>query len=388
MAKPLSLYLFIDALGWSVLQSSYPQFLQSLAPHRKPLKTILGYSSACDPSIISGKLPSEHLHWSCFYYSPKTSPFQGLQWLQWLPGLLRDQHRFRYQVSQLFANIKGYTGYFQLYEVPFQYLKYFDYSEKKWIYGPGGLIQGQTLFDHAHTHQIPYFVSPLFMSDSQSFEQVKQALTRGDIRFAYVLLGQLDALMHHVGTQSPEIKTLLQWYERQIQILVDFAHAHDREVALYLFSDHGMHDVIGSRDLERDITALPLCYGVDYVAMYDSTMARFWYLSSQAQPLIHAQLDKTPHGKRLTDQELQQLGVFFPDRRYGETIFLMNSGQLIAPSYMGKKVIPGMHGYHPNDADSDAVVLSNHAIPETTTAIQHLYSVFMQDLYAHAPLYS
>lgn len=381
MNKKFALCIFIDALGWNVLQQAYPQFLQSLTPHRKALRTILGYSSACDPSIISGKLPSEHLHWSCFYYSPETSPFRKLRWLKWLPAIIRDQHRFRHWLSRLFAKTHGYTGYFQLYEVPFDYLSYFDYSEKKWIYGREGLIQGKTLFDYAIAEQMPHFVSPLFANDAQSFENVKQALKHEDTRFAYLLLGQLDALMHSVGTQSAKIKILLQWYERQIEDLVHTAQTQNREVSLYLFSDHGMHDVKGSVDLERLIKALPLHYGTDYVAMYDSTMARFWYLNSQARSIIQKRLDAVTQGRILHEDELKQLGIYFPDRRYGETIFLLQPGYVIVPSYMGKKRIPGMHGYHPDEADSHAVLLSNHPIPEQTTGIQHIFKLLRDDIF-------
>ena len=56
--EKLSLFIFIDAFGWEVAQR-HPEFLQGLIKDSKPLETILGYSSACDPSIISGRLPAD-----------------------------------------------------------------------------------------------------------------------------------------------------------------------------------------------------------------------------------------------------------------------------------------------------------------------------------------
>lgn len=61
--KTLGLFVFIDGFGWEVLRR-HPEFLAGLAPERKSLETILGYSSACDPSIISGITPSGHKLWS------------------------------------------------------------------------------------------------------------------------------------------------------------------------------------------------------------------------------------------------------------------------------------------------------------------------------------
>ena len=66
--KKLSLFLFIDAFGREVRQR-HPEFLKGLIQDSKKLETILGYSSACDPSIISGLTPSEHKLWS-----PSTTP--------------------------------------------------------------------------------------------------------------------------------------------------------------------------------------------------------------------------------------------------------------------------------------------------------------------------
>jgi hypothetical protein len=48
---------------------------------------------------------------------------------------------------------------------------------------------------------------------------------------------------------------------------------------------------------------------------------------------------------------------------------------LIVPSHMGLKPITGMHGYHPDDADSDASLLSNVEPPcpaETITDVFRL----------------
>jgi predicted AlkP superfamily pyrophosphatase or phosphodiesterase len=64
----LALYIFIDALGWEVIKER--PFLNDLARTKEPLGTIFGYSSSCDPSILTGKLPQEHEHFSFLNRSP------------------------------------------------------------------------------------------------------------------------------------------------------------------------------------------------------------------------------------------------------------------------------------------------------------------------------
>ena len=108
--KPkLSLFLFIDAFGWE-LKQRHPDFLKELIHDSKPLDTILGYSSACDPSIISGLTPSEHKLWSSYYYDPEHSPFKWTQPLAILPDCIFNRGRVRGQLSKWIKKRCGFTS--------------------------------------------------------------------------------------------------------------------------------------------------------------------------------------------------------------------------------------------------------------------------------------
>jgi hypothetical protein len=112
-------------------------------------------------------------------------------------------------------------------------------------------------------------------------------------------------------------------------------------------------------DLMSKVEALGLEFGRDYTATYDSTMGRFWFHTEAARERVTALLEQVPEGRILPSDELVRLGCDFEGDQYGELIFLMNAGVLIVPSHMGLKPITGMHGYHPDDPDSDASLLSN-----------------------------
>ncbi len=91
--ESLDLFIFADALGWTQVQRR--GFLADLFPHRAPCETIFGYSASCDPSILTGKLPAEHGHFSFFVHEPRRSPFRWARWLGWLPEFFVAHHRIR-----------------------------------------------------------------------------------------------------------------------------------------------------------------------------------------------------------------------------------------------------------------------------------------------------
>lgn len=376
--KKVALFIFIDAFGWEILRAN-PSFLSDILVDRKKLNTILGYSSACDPSIISGQFPSQHRYWSSFYYSPKTSPYKWIKWLSFLPKPITNHHRVRHVLSRLIKKIHGFTGYFQLYNVPFSYLPYFDYAEKMSIWKPEGLNRSKTIFSHLTEKQIPYYVGDSEPNDESQLNKVSELLEKGAINFSYLLMGKLDALMHSVGTSHSKVNQLLNWYDQQIRLLLKKAQTSFEEVSLYIFTDHGMHNVREAYNLQDEIDKLKLTYGKDYVALYDSTMGRFWFMNDLARRKIEDCLRKIEKGSIMSRMELQSLGVYFPDHQYGEMIFLMNPGVLIVPSFMGMKKIPGMHGYHPEEPDSYAMICSNRPLPKELNTITDIYKLMLSE---------
>ena len=372
-AERLSIVCFIDALGWEVLHGR--RFMEERLPVRRKLRSTFGFSSACVPSILSGLTPREHGHWSFFYYAPDSSPFKPLKPLGWLPGSIIDRGRVRNQVSKLVKRAYGYTGYFQLYNIPFAQIDRFDYCEKKDLFRPGGLNRGESIFDLLERGGVPYHVSNWRDSEDANLAALKRDIARGEIRFAFLYMASMDALLHEVGKESTRVDEKLAWYEREVGALLDLAEAHYRQVRLFICSDHGMATVHTHIDLMGRIEALGLAFDTDYVATYDSTMGRFWVKNQRARDAIVAALEQEPHGRILSRDELAALGCDFDGDQYGELIFLTNPGVIIVPSHMGLKPITGMHGYHPDDADSDASLLSNVQPPNDPRTITDIFAL-------------
>jgi hypothetical protein len=133
-------------------------------------------------------------------------------------------------------------------------------------------------------------------------------------------------------------------------------------------------------DLKAKIDTLPLKMVDDYAVVYDSTMARFWFFNERARELVTGCLNQVREGRIIPDSELADLGTLFGDRYFGELIFLVNEGVLIVPSHMGQRPIRGMHGYHPSDKQSYAVLCTNQRkIPEEISAIPDIYRLMIRD---------
>lgn len=384
MKAVLPLFVFVDACGWEIIRDD--PFLSGFAPHRQRLRSVLGFSSACIPSILSGRWPVEHRNWCYFVHDPVRSPFRALRPLRWLPRALTGRRIFRRWLSKFLRGPLKFRGYFDLYSIPFRHIQMFDFTEKKNPLQPRGLNRGPNIFDFLEEHSIPYHVSNPARNEAENLTALLDAVRAEHIDFAFLYWPDLDGLLHRVGNQSPEVPAKLREYERGLRELLAATEAHYLEVKLYVFSDHGMANCEELLDLRSLLAGLPVKMPHDYAVVYDSTMARFWFFNPEARRRITAQLQNLPQGRILADDELAQLGVLFPDRYFGELIFLVREGVLIVPSDMGERPIRAMHGYHPDEKHSYAALLTNHAdVPADITDIPHICRLMKRDAeFAHA----
>src|SRR3954466_8534874 len=261
--KPiLPLFVFIDACGWEIIKND--SFVREVAPNRRQLRSVFGYSSACIPSILSGRYPHEHRNWSYFVYDPKNSPFRSLKALQWLPNALTGRRRVRRWLSKFVKMKLKFKGYFDLYNIPFRFISLFDFTEKKSPLQPGGMNRGPNIFDFLHERGINYHVSEPARGEDGNLEALLADITQEQIDFAFLYWPDLDGLMHRVGNDAPDVPAKLELYEQQLNQLLATARQHYRDVRLYVFSDHGMANCERTLDLRRRLASLPVSMPRDY----------------------------------------------------------------------------------------------------------------------------
>ena len=369
----ISVFVLIDALGWRFLRDD--DFLGDILPYRTPLRTVLGYSSGAIPTILTGAPPSQHGHWNLFYYDPQGSPFRWLRPFGFLPDTILD-HRFtRKLLKELGRRVLGLGPLFECCVSP-RLLPWFNWAEKRNIYACGGIASARSIFDDLATNGVPHRVySYHSLSDGQILQRSLRDLERDHAGFFFLYLSELDHLLHdHCGERELVVERL-RWYADGLRRVFETAMRLDPQARLTVFSDHGMTAVRHSYDLVKEIDRLGFSMPEDYLAVYDSTMARFWFFSERARSEVVEHLRVVACGRVLADDELRELGVLFPDRSYGEVIFLLHPGWLIsAGDFNGRGWAPvGMHGYHPDDADSDGIFLSDREPPIVVRTIADVY---------------
>lgn len=373
----ISIFVLVDALGWQFAQAH--AFLSDMLPFRYPVETVLGFSSAAIPTILSGEMPEVHGNWCLFKKAKFSSCFKWTLPMLVLPALLRENHRTRSLVSALTRAMYGISGYFCLYEVPVSMLHRLDYVERKNLWAPGALSGCPNIFDRLTSCSVPYYSSGWNRSDEHRTEASSGALSDGPLRCCFLYLSELDAALHRFGLESRQTKEALAAAGVRIRRLVARAERLYSCVELFVFSDHGMTPVTECHDLQSVMT----CSGLDgsrHQAFFDATMARFWPKDTEAKAQIEKVLAPLQFGRILSDADRTELGLRFRTNEYGEIIFVMNPGHLIVPSHVGSKALEAMHGFHPSDEYSRACFLSSKELDVPPHHVRDLFSFFVRQL--------
>jgi hypothetical protein len=369
----VTLCFFVDALGWE-LANEHGCF-RGIAPHAYRQRTVLGYSCAAQPTILTGLMPSEHGHWGMFYRS-EHSELAPLSRLRMIPTPIGSHRRFRRRLLLYHRRKMGFTGYYNFYRIPFRLFDRFDIVEKKDIFAPKAFDAGvSSILDDALCEGVPFRTWSWKTGLDTALAQLTDDLRAGRYRFYLFYTPRIDGFLHaHVG-ETVAVAAELSALEEKLSAVVDVARASSTNVSVIIYSDHGMLRTERTFDLMGRIEDLGLREEKDYLVFYDSTMARFWFMNDVAREKITAALRDIDCGAILSDDDLRREGIFFEDRRFGELVFLMDPGTLIVPSYMGAAAPAGMHGFTPEHPDSYAVLLSSAAIDDPPTHIRDSYRV-------------
>tara|TARA_Y100000310_G_C20655354_1_gene801700 strand:+ start:403 stop:1287 length:885 start_codon:yes stop_codon:yes gene_type:complete len=167
----------------------------------------------------------------------------------------------------------------------------------------------------------------------------KHVAKNHDIDFVY--FGELDELGHRYGTNSFEIIKAVREIDKKVSLMrFDL-----------IFSDHGMVNV-------EKIVRVPITED----CFIDSDMARYWGSEDEMKRIK----DKLPmeHGK-----------IIEWNKKYGDLIFLVNTGVLIFPDFWNEKIVRGMHGYDGQHKDMKAFYLLNKNGSREDLKVEELHEV-------------
>ena len=350
-------FFFIDAMGAAVVRDQ--PVIRDLGPVFTPLRSVFGYSSACVPSILTGRLPQDHLHWSFFTYRGPGTGMKIPAWMKWLPASLRDRGRVRYQLSKAVKLANGYQGYFQMYLMPIDELHQYGTCETTDIFRPGGMNRGSNIADVLATRKTKAWVSDWHQPEGVNWANMRSAAADPATSFLFIYAASMDAWLHDHTRESPNLTTRLGEVRQQMDAVLAAARAHHDEVKFYVWSDHGMCTIRKHLDPFPALRATGLRMHHDYHCVVDSTMIRCWYPDAATRERVGNALASLPGLTRCTPEYLAAEGCAFPDRRFGDEIWRADPHLLIVPSHMGKVPLRGMHGYDCGHEDSDATFLTD-----------------------------
>ncbi|MGH9471245.1 MAG: alkaline phosphatase family protein [Terriglobales bacterium] len=334
--------------------------------------------------MLSGRLPAEHGHWNLHYFDPNGSPFR---WLRHLPAplLTRLNNRWgRRGLTELGRRFFDLGPTFECVVRP-DLLPWFNWAEKRHLFQVGSLEPTHNAFDHWREAGLRYRIySYRHGNDQQLMKRACRDLERGRVDAIFLYLCELDHTLHMHRSEPAAIARALEGYAGPLQCLYRAAARRDAGMRFRLFSDHGMAPVRELVDIASPLASLGLHSPKDYLAIFDSTMLRFWFFTAEARQSIAAWLTSLTCGRILDEADLRGQGVWFPDGRFGELIFLLHPGLMVASGeFNGGSWSPnGMHGYDPDDADSDAVLLSNCPGDRGLQSIQDLFGLLCEPLRA------
>lgn len=368
-----SIFVLVDALGWEWIKE-HP-FLKEVAPYRRPLDSVLGFSTAAIPSILTGRFPQEHGRLSLFYRANGHSPFEKLDLLCAMPPRLVENRYARFAVKTIARRINHLGGYFQLYGVPLKYLPKLDVCEKRNIYAPGGIEGSASIFDLLKQNGTSYKAYCYHDgTDDELLKSIEADLRSGAAKFYFLYLAELDYFLHLHADDGAAVAATLDKYSAKLAHIYEVARHTYGAAEICVFGDHGMAPTRATIDVQARVAALPI-RPAEYLCLLDSTMARFWFFSARARELITAALKEALGGRWLDTEDLIRLHSYFPDAKYGEQIFLTEPGTVIAPSHMGARAPAGMHGFLPSAPHSRAAFVSSADYGDGINQITDIFSV-------------
>jgi predicted AlkP superfamily pyrophosphatase or phosphodiesterase len=346
---------FSDAFAWNYLEST--DFMPDFWTERRPLETVLGYSSTILPCLISGQSPQRTGIWTEYYRHDRP---QGslARWVVRSRVLLTPVNLARLILFR-FARKAGHPAA-HLLRIPLQLAHFFARHDMDYRKFPPVVLPVPTFADAAAGHGLRFSFKYLKHGYDLDAElaDLDRRLADNDVLFYYD--PSVDGHGHHAGADAralkPDIDRVGAFCEHAWQRI-----GADPEAHLLLFSDHGMTDVKHAYDLFARLA--PWRIGHDYLVFVDSTFARFWYASDAVRDGIRSALADAP-AVFLTAEDERRYGIAFDDDRYGQEILVADEAVVFHPSYISPtffrtKQYPdrATHGYLPECATAYGIYL-------------------------------
>ncbi|MDD5698609.1 MAG: hypothetical protein PHH77_08325 [Victivallaceae bacterium] len=364
MGNAVHVFIYLTGPGWNILREH--GFLADSCQYQFPVTSQLGCSHAALSTTLTGQEPDKHGHFSGYYFKRSNTLAQTLQ--------------------RLYTKLRGKpSGYVGKYSIPLRNLNAFlqtNHWEEN--LSPGGFAPLTSIIDLVHEKKLAYsIVNTARGSPIPALKDLRGKLEKNLVEFAFIQVDELDALLHHSPDNFRKINRKLRHYERQIRQIITTGKAAGGDFNLTILSGHGMTPAPQRINIKKKIDALGMDYGNDYYAVYDPTMARFWFKNNFTRSIILDKLRVLRHCRVLSSREKKDFGIDFPDHRYGETIALVDPGFQISPNDVLARPVAAMHGYDPDHPDSLGACLSTRPVNPSPGHVKDFFTIMADFVSGH-----
>lgn len=382
MSKPL-LSIFADGLRYDSLQ--YMPFVSSL--NSVPLKTILGYSITCHPTMYTGVNPNKHK--IAFHWIKGRQSFGPYALFSFFPDLFPlgnpyVQAIFSHFYAKVFLKKKArpFMGYGKILNLSMRYWRYLDINECKYWDEDNYLNENiKTIFELVRKNNLKYHVSGLHKPMMGILDNIEVVSPKG-YDWVYYFVGESDSLSHKYLQHSKKSKNFL----RRLDIFIrDRYHEFVKEYGqngfdMVFWSDHGHIPIIKHHNLyemfEKNKFKLKKIFHI-----IDSTTVRFWTNDHKEKERIMEIMGKIPEARFVADDEYSKLNLSGDNHLYGDLFYYLKGGSIFTHTIHGFGLETlSMHGYHPDEVGNQGVFVANRRIKFPEAALADVFTTSISSL--------
>jgi predicted AlkP superfamily pyrophosphatase or phosphodiesterase len=402
-----TIFLLLDAFRYDYVSKEVTPFLWNCSKEGKYIKRVIPSAGFCERSeIFTGQKPDESGFFTAIGFDPENSPYDDayLHKLEFIEKLLcfgskilssknkrRVNERFRSYAEQSFRK-KGIV--MSSYLIPLRWLHHFSLTEDRIDMRKPEAFSKTSIFELLEQKDRSYFYDTFtalnfhspYNSDTARLDAVVEDIG-GDAKDLYLIyISSTDAYGHSLGPGSQEFKNILKELDKNLENFFNRLEKIAPGNRYIFLGDHGMLPVDKQFDAECEINHIISSSGLskkrDYVFFLDSTMVRFWGLTQKAKKYFSEVLFKSAafkeNGSWINDELAEKYSIPWPDRRYGDYLWIANPGVLVFPDFFHRtNPYKGMHGYDTNLPESQGLCICyGMGIEASNIEKEYLYNIY------------
>ncbi len=403
-----TIFLLLDAFRRDYLSKETTPFLWKCSREGEHCEGVVQSLGFCERTeILTGMRGDESGFFTAIGFDPPNSPYAGLGVLPLLHVAEQVALSLLRLTPQDFGNkvhnrLRSYAQrYFRSrsitmpsFFIPYPWLHYFALTEDRTDHRKPEAFPRPSLFTLLTESGKTYFYDSFtalglatpYASDQERLDAVVNDLA-GDKKDLYLIyISTADAHGHRCGPESAEFRAILHDMDRMLQRFVQQAEESAPKNTFLFVGDHGMLPVTARFDAGAEIRKYlyeaGLKKGKDVIHFLDSTVVRLWTMSDRAREdlsgLVRDAPGFTAHGTWMDAGTAERYHVPWPDRRYGDHLWVANPGVLVFPDFFHRMApCKGMHGYDPMLPESQGVcILWGKDVTRRQLPAIHLSEVF------------